>query len=81
MKNKLNNLKKKNQNLIDKKQISEKNIDKYEKIIQKNKEYLQNLNQKSDNPAPKAGRRNYNRQTVDITKFRKVTLSSIFKSL
>ena len=72
MKNKLNNLKKKNQNLIDKKQISEKNIDKYEKIIQKNKEYLQNLNQKSNEQAPKAGRRNYNRQTVDITKFRKV---------
>ena len=44
MRNKINNIKKKNQNLIDKKSINEKNIDKYEKIIQKNKEYLQNLN-------------------------------------
>ena len=72
MRNKLNNLKEKNQNLIDNKQISEKNIDKYEKIIQKNKKYLQNLNKISDEAALKVGKRKYDSQTVDPTKFRKV---------
>ena len=71
MRNKISNIKKKNQNLIDKKSISEKNIDKYEKIIQKNKEYLQNLNQNSNETAPQKGKRKYNRQTIDLSKLRK----------
>jgi len=48
MRNKINNLKKRNENLKEKKIICDKNIEKYEKIIQKNKEYMQNLKQNSD---------------------------------
>ena len=48
MRNKINNLKKRNENLKEKKIICDKNIEKYEKIIQKNKEYIQNLKQNND---------------------------------
>ena len=48
MRNKINNLKKKNEKLKEKKIICDKNIEKYKKIIQKNKEYIQNLKQNND---------------------------------
>ena len=49
MKSKINDLKKKNENLKDKKNINEKNIEKYENLIKNNKEYLQNLKENNNN--------------------------------
>ena len=66
MRNKINNLKKRNENLKEKKIICDKNIEKYEKIIQKNKEYMQNLKQNSDdNVEGKERKRKYTVNTLN----------------
>ena len=48
MKKQMMDNKKDKENLKEKKIICDKNIEKYEKIIQKNKEYIQNLKQNND---------------------------------
>jgi len=64
MKNKIINLKKKNELLKEKKNQNDKKVDKYEKIIEKNKELIKNIKQ-NNTIEGKKGKRKYNHRTLD----------------
>ncbi len=68
MKNKMDDLKKKNENLKEKKKVNDINLEKYEKIIQKNKENIKNIknNEQLDGPKKK-----YAIHTIDRAYLRK----------
>ena len=69
MKSRINNLKKSKENLKEKKIVNDNNIEKYEKIIQKNKEKLQNIKQ---NPNfEEYEKRKYMVHTLDRSRFKK----------
>ena len=59
MKNKVINLKKKNELLKEKKNQNDKKVEKYEKIIEKNKELIKNLKQQNNTIEGKKDKRKY----------------------
>ena len=65
MKNKVINLKKKNELLKEKKNQNDKKVEKYEKIIEKNKELIKNLKQSNNTIEGKKEKRKYNNHTLD----------------
>jgi len=72
IKNKINNLKEANENLKEKKNINDIKIEKYEKIIQKNKELINNAKQnENENSEEKKGKRRYTVHTLDRSHLRR----------
>ena len=69
MRNKINELKKKNENLKEKKNVNDGNLDKYEKIIQKNKENIKNV--KNDAQLDGKKQKKYMIHTLDRASLRK----------
>ena len=70
MKNKIKDLKKNNEDLIEKKKIDDKNIEKYKKIIQMHKDNLENLKE-DNNKDNKKEKRKYMIHTLDRTNYKK----------
>jgi hypothetical protein len=64
IKNKIINLKKKNELLKEKKNQNDKKVEKYEKIIEKNKEFIKNIKQ-NNTIEGKNEKRKYNNRTLD----------------